>query len=701
MRAVVLFLAACATGGGGGGGTGPADTGWIDSGGAGDSGDSADPGDDAPCSALANLEIVPLDPWGRDLAVTLAADHDPTAVPLVDAGPSVVAWRYGASPVEVAVRLSAVDHEDLAFVAAYDGEGGFTFTGPAAGRLATSLDVRTVEGAECPFTTVYAGLDHAWFAATGPAPSKNRVQLYMDGAEQWADVAELLDATTRRLTWSTWWWESDFELVHPDGVDSRSEATRAADTLLGHFDALPGVEKRVLVNRFWGDNADWTEYLNTDAALLAAAETPGDAFEIVLQGNPTAVDLYGTYDGEAADYDFGERVLANPRYAARDVELHPVPKPVSLEVDAASWHQKAMVFDGTVAVVTGMNSKATDWDGNDHLVFDPRRMAFDATAADRQDVADEAALPDYVPRKDYGVRVEGPAVRDVESVLWERWEAARADGELYAENATPFALDPAPAEPVDGVPLQVVATLPEPWAAMQIGETHGRAFANARSYIYIEDQYFRAPLQLERIVASMDADPDLVLIVVTNDLATTDGGAKYTYLADAELRARYPGRYLLLQTASAELVTDDGWLWDTVEVEVQPIYLHSKLRLVDDRYLSVGSCNLNNRGYLYEGELDVAVLDTATATAARERVFANLAGPEWSALLSDDPQNNLDVLALAAAANAERLEWWANDGVDLDADEAEATWPGYRPSGFVYPLEIDDDYDWDVGPDAF
>jgi phosphatidylserine/phosphatidylglycerophosphate/cardiolipin synthase-like enzyme len=189
---------------------------------------------------------------------------------------------------------------------------------------------------------------------------------------------------------------------------------------------------------------------------------------------------------------------------------------------------------------------------------------------------------------------------------------------------------------------------------------------------------------------------------VTQPVSDSDGGAKYTYLSDAVFRARYPGRYLLLQLASVELTVSEGWWWDDVAVEVAPIFVHSKLRLVDDRYLSVGSCNMNNRGYLYEGELNVAVLDSDVAADARRRVFAHLVGAERAALLTDDARNNFDVLAMVAEDNAAVLSAWETRASDLDdADEAEAAWASERPSGFVYPLQIGDGYWWDVGPDAF
>jgi len=658
--------------------------------------------DGAPCGALGNLEVVPLDIWGRDLSgAALTLGQEPNFVDDPDVGPGVVIVRYGGAAVDLSISWRADDHTESSFVASYDGSGGFSFSTPGEGRLAASGGERLVDGVSCPITTVYVGLDHTWFAATGRAPSLNRVELAMDGEEQWSGVSEDLKRAQDRISLSTWWWQSDFELIRQPRNYTLSENARWANTAMGHLEDLPRTERRLLINRFWDENSDWSQYLNTDSELREYANDLNDDFEVVLQGNPTEVPLTSEYVGEAADFDFGARVLTNPRYADRAIALTPILQPAAASVQVASYHQKFLVIDGEVAWVSGMNVKSTDWDTNEHLIFEPGRMDFDADASEREDVADRLEEPDYGPRKDYGIRVEGPAARDAEEVFWERWEAAIDGDDLYADRATRFDLSAAPAEPSGGVPTQILATMPEPWADMSIQESHAKAILAAREYIYIEDQYFRAPLMNQHLIDVMDANPDLVLIVVTKDVSDYDGGAKYTYLSDVTFRERYPSRYLLLQLRTSELLVEEDLIWDDVEVITQNVDTHSKIRIIDDRYLSVGSCNFNNRGYKYEGELDVSVLDGDTAASARRRVFENLVGPEWDHLLSNDARNNFDVLAMAAEDNTAALAWWDANADDLDADEAERQWNSYRPSGFVYPLEISSQYQFDVGPDAF
>jgi len=676
------------------------DTGVID--------DTGDTGSTGPlgCSAHMNLELVPLDIWGRDLdGAVVRFDREPFVLENPGAGPGVVLAPLG-SAVELQVVVEAAGYRPTGLTITYDGShnwSGFSLSEPTEdGRAVASFEQRPVEGGSCPVFSLYVGVDHMWFSPSGRAPNPNGVTFLMDGEELWASAKPDLEQATERVTWATWWWESDFELVRPPGHASMSEAQRAPNTAMAVLEGLQGVERRIIVNRFWSDNLDFLTYLNSDSALRDHAQSDDDDFEVVLQGNPTEVPLTGQFQGQANPWYFGDRVLSNPRYADRELVIDDRQgSRRDLIIDAATWHQKAFAIDGRVAYVSGMNTKGTDWDSHDHKVFDERRMEFDASKDDRMAVLDREEEPDFGPRKDYGVRLEGPGARDVDDILWGRWEWAIAEDHLYAKNATHYTLGPPAPAPAGAVPAQVVATQPQPFGERSILETQIKAIGHATQYLYVEDQYFRAPILADLIVSRMLEEPDLLLIVISKPISDWDGGAKFTYLADATFRSMFPDRYLLLQLKSVDLVIDPGFFWDDVDLYTADMDTHSKLRLVDDTYLSVGSCNFHNRAYLFEGEMNVSVLDPTTVRDVRRRVFANLVGPAWAPMLTDDPANNFDVLALAAADNAALLAWWEENASDLDADEAEAAWSEYHPSGFVYPLEISSDYMFDVGPDIF
>lgn len=653
------------------------------------------PDPDPECQGVV-LSFGVVDPWGRDLS--RASTTTPSAGRFRVSGRP--AWWSDDWDGPETLSASASDHHDGQL--SVDWNGDFEVTQlDARSRWAVTVDVAEVEaGLSCEVRTLWLGLDHQWFAPSARPPSPNRASVLFDGEEGWAAAADLLDAAEQRVTWSTWYWESDFELVRPPGHASMDEAERAENTVLARFEALRGVDRRVLINRFWGENLDYTAYINTDSALRSYASRSGDAFEVMLQGNDVSVPIDDTFDEVPPPFPFLDRVVANHAgERAHEADL-PSNQRGWWAVDAASWHQKGIVVDGARALVTGMNTKSSDWDTSRHDVYDERRMPFDADEGDRLDVLVGEEPAWNGPRKDYSALVEGPAAADVEAYFLARWADARADGVLYAEASTALPALPRPADVSGGVPVQVVATMPAPRLEQSVLETHLRAIEQATEYVLIEDQYFRAPILADALEARMWDEPGLVLLVITNEVGSLDPGLQWTVDNDQRFRV-FGDRYLTVQLVATDLYLDVGVIWDTVELVEQPIFTHSKLRLVDDRYTSVGSCNWNNRGYKYEGELDVAILDAGVTRGVRRRVLEEIVGPAWAPYLSDDMQNNLDVVRVAAADNEDIAAWWRDDGEDLDVDEAIDLWADYAPSGWVFPLEFGDDWTIDVGPDAF
>ncbi len=689
--AAVASLAACGPGGGSPG----RDAGT----------DGPPPDASGACDGGGPLRIVALDASGRRLPaweVTLSAGATVLETargrdPQVPASPGtplrVTVTADGFLSAEVEVRVDP---------GVAEGASARVVAGPAWTALSRAPD------AGCRLTC-YVGLDHAWFASSGrPFRDGNQVDLLMDGEAFWTAVRDDLARATAEVRMSTWWWQSDFELVRPPGHETMTPGERRANTVLSILDPSPAF-KRLLVNRFAPETATGMAYLNTDPDIRARGLADGDGFEVILQGNATEVPLAGTYDGPVPAWSFAERVARNPEFAgevwpgvARGAE-------VLTALDAASYHQKAFVVDGRVAYVSGMNVKSTDWDTPDHRVFDSRRMKFDTPSEERLRVKERRQLPDLGPRKDYGIRVEGPAAADVDDVLWVRWDLALAEGAMYAEHATPFSR-PFPTGTWDwsvpeGRPLvQVVATLPPPIEEQSILETWAKALRNAASFIYIEDQYWRMPILNAVIVQTLRERPWVTLIVVTKPVSLADGAKKWTVETDRAIREAAGDRYLLLQLKSFDAVPrepprdpdDETATFYFVDMDV-----HSKMLIVDDEYLSVGSCNKNNRGLLYEGELNVSVWDPEWVREARRRIYRNLVGPERAAEVGDDPAANFALLKDIAERNASVEAWWHANGAGLDAQGVATAAQAHRPDGFVYPLSFSPDYVLEVGPDVF
>ncbi len=294
-------------------------------------------------------------------------------------------------------------------------------------------------------------------------------------------------------------------------------------------------------------------------------------------------------------------------------------------------------------------------------------------------------VADFGPRKDYMVRLEGPSVVDAMGIFATRWNGQIAAGVQYSELATPFTLEGVMEPNSDGIQVQVVATMPEPFGDTTIAETLLRAISQASEYIYIEDQYFRSPILADALITRMLEVPTLELIVVTRPVDEwLDPGCWHTHLQAELFHGIFPERFGLYRLRTFDW-SDTGCILciDEVLGVFQDIDVHSKLVLIDDLYLQVGSCNHHNRGLLYEGELAVALVDEALATETRHRILSNLLGDYYTE--ASAPEELLGAFENAATYNDAVYAEWDNADFDLDLD-GDPLAPWWQPEGFVYTM---------------
>jgi phosphatidylserine/phosphatidylglycerophosphate/cardiolipin synthase-like enzyme len=632
------------------------------------------------CNSLAApLRIVVMDPWGRRL---------PGATVTLDGQPAKPDTCIGLFPpadlclpaTDYKIRVEAPDYNSV--------EGQITAAGPTVSGLPFWTAATHTDAVGCSIDYLFVALDHPWFAASGPPPNLNHATFYNAGQPLYEQLAVDLAAATESVTATTWWWQSHFELSRPLPSHLEMESDeRWTHTVMGILETLTDVDIKIMVARFAGDTATGMAYVNTDTALRERAYDTTDRFEVMLQGNPTPVPIFEQYEPVEHELPLAQRIRKRcPEYEELAFDDTATVLLALDNVEAASWHQKAWVIDNRIAFISGMNVKSTDWDTPLHSIFEPLRMKFLSTAEERAAVVAHEILPDLGPRKDAGIRLQGPAAADLSELLGARWELGRSTGELFAEWTSEYPQPTAAAPVAGGVMAQVVATLPEPFGQLSILETHRKAIAQAKDIIFIEDQYFRAPVLLPDLKAALAASPNLHVVVFTVQVGALDGAKQWTLYMDQEMRKAAGDRYLLLQLKSFD---GEGLADGSSGPIFEPIDVHTKFLFVDGIFLTVGSANKNNRGMLYEGELNAAVVDETFVRSVRQSFLANVTGDDET-----------DWANLSGAGISARLQGLATSNAKLETAwlEGEAVDP---PTGFVYPLEFSPEYYLDVGPDAF
>ncbi len=688
-----------------------------------DAGLDGDPGDGGPDAMVpppeALLVFHALDVWGQPLVAaetTLSVRADGAEVtPALENWPAVTFPLNGAE--DYVVRLESAAYHPMEFVVSFDGTSNGDAVQMTIGDEATYGGTLVAHGEleagtwpALPAHQIMVGLRHRFFSSQGaPARRGNDITLYTNGQDAWEAVNTAIRGATDSVHMASWWWRSNFELVRPDNHAMLTAGERQQNTVLAALESTAAT-KRILIGHFLSQDGVLSD-VSTDDALRAYGPMADDDFEYMGQANETS----GRFDFAVEPFSFGDRIMAGDvvsldgftldaeslvesNVPGHMVDLQDWPLGITLEIRAASYHQKFYTIDDQVAFIGGMNLQEVDWDTDEHRVFDERRMDFDASFSDRMAVQLSEEMPDRGPRKDYMTRIEGPIVEDASEVFLSRWSYLVDTDAEYAENATVF--DTATVAPVaGGVQAQVTVTMPDPYWDHSIAESWFNAVRQAEDYIFIEDQYWRIPMLVDAIIARMEEVPTLQLVVFVRPVNEfTDPGCEWTYITNERLASRFPDRYTLLQQQAFDATRNDFGIDETRGHFVR-MDIHAKMLIVDDVFMSIGSANKNNRGAVYEGEMNVAVYDAAWVRAQRMRILELILPPGMDAMV--DSEGWIEQLTNAASWNDFVRENWDDEGDDLNLN-GDPLPDRYIPQGFVYSLSFpssDECLIEGVGPD--
>ncbi len=260
---------------------------------------------------------------------------------------------------------------------------------------------------------------------------------------------------------------------------------------------------------------------------------------------------------------------------------------------------------------------------------------------------DRYDTPDHPSRgrpgwHDLAARIRGPAVADVSAHLAERWQAVTGE-----RVAAPPADSPTPGD----VELQIVRTVPEklydfaPRGDFRIIEAYVRALRSAEHLVYVENQFLWSP-EIVRILADKLRRPPaddfrvLVLLPGKPNIGEDDTRGQLSVLSRADPAG---DRFLATTIRARSGPTSDR------------IYVHAKVAVIDDRWLTLGSANLNAHSFYNDTEVNLLTCDAALARDTRLRLWSShLERPIDE--ISGDPASVIDELwrPIAAEQRARR-----------------------------------------------
>ena len=257
----------------------------------------------------------------------------------------------------------------------------------------------------------------------------------------------------------------------------------------------------------------------------------------------------------------------------------------------ASHHQKLVLVDGNLAYLGGMDICDHRWDDREHRAANEDRVTTDGRS--------------YGPYHDVQAYVTGPAAQRLVKLFQQRWRLATGDPlELPAvdvRHETAATLRVGPASVGISETRGAMADVPVP-GCDHVAAKYERAIASAKRLIYIENQYFTADRIFAALMARLRPPAtkplDVVFVLPRKPSAFKEmmalGIRQCKLLQALEKTAERSGHRLGVYYSSPTDRIEDA------------TYIHSKILVVDDTFLSVGSANTTNRSLGIDSELDVA-----------------------------------------------------------------------------------------------
>lgn len=418
----------------------------------------------------------------------------------------------------------------------------------------------------------------------------------------------------------------------------------------------------------------------------------GDADELLAEGGPTIGDLLADAAGRGVEVrgllwrSHSDRLRFN---AQENRHLGAVINKAGGEAlfdervrRGGSHHQKLLVVqrqgrpDLDVAFVGGIDLCHGRRDDSEHL-GDPQAAPLDKRYGP------------HPPWHDVTLEIRGPAVSQVLDVFTERWDDPtpldhRNPYRALVRIATRMPRHPEPLPerwepPPERGPhlVQILRTYPAkrppfpfaPHGERTIARAYERAFARARRLVYIEDQYFGSEVVARTLGEALRREPALHVIAVVPRFPEKDTAMSGTPMRLGQRRARD-----LLQGAGAPRVA----MYDLQNAAGTPVYVHAKVCIVDDEWMTCGSDNLNRRSWTHDSEVTCAVVDP---DGRLPREFRTTLWAEHLGLPQDDPRLlDLDHAAALWAARAEAAGARIRPHVVTPVRRAVRLWadPAYR-----------------------
>jgi phosphatidylserine/phosphatidylglycerophosphate/cardiolipin synthase-like enzyme/uncharacterized membrane protein YdjX (TVP38/TMEM64 family) len=308
----------------------------------------------------------------------------------------------------------------------------------------------------------------------------------------------------------------------------------------------------------------------------------------------------------------------------------------------SSQHQKLIVVDDSVAFSGGLDVTIRRWDTSAHEYDHPLRHDPDGKY--------------YRPFHDVQAIVEGEAARALGRLARGRWECACDERIPLCRGMHECWPDHVSAD-FRNIEIGIARTQPAYASQAEVQEIEALfvdAIGKAEHAIYIENQFITSLKVARALAERLRERPNLELLMVSPK----------SHDSWLEMRSVRNGRIRFMhELRDKDIAPRIRLMYPEVKKGRRKTHtmVHSKVMIVDDRSLRVGSANLNNRSMATDTECDLFIeAHTPNERAAVTQIQNRLLGDHMGATADEIAairrgQPSLIALAASFGANGHRL----------------------------------------------
>jgi len=295
----------------------------------------------------------------------------------------------------------------------------------------------------------------------------------------------------------------------------------------------------------------------------------------------------------------------------------------------SSHHEKICIIDGVIAFCGGIDLCDERGDTPNHFYNDPRRSL-------------DWKAEHHGPYHDMAVQVTGEACIDIHRHVERRWKAI---------SSIPFPGAATNLRPSQGHQVYISRTVandpPGSPIVREIEFLFRDLIKAAKKRVILEGQYYWSTEMNDLFITKLQEmrGTGFELIIILSELRQVKSFTRVMaqhqmkLLEQLRIAAQLTGTRLLTgvpYVAGNHPSVDPGERPGT-----KPIYVHSKVLVIDDRYLSIGSANFARRALRVDTELTLTLEARTLADRSHIRGFAARVLKHWK--LSETLPTNTDV----------------------------------------------------------